>query len=301
MKRGLVLGALVAVGGLSIGLAAWQGRGQDFTITVNTVTDNLYVFRGGGGNTAVFVRTDGVVVVDAKNPGWGQPILAKIKEITDRPVTTLINTHTHGDHVSGNVEFPASVDVIVQENTKTNMEKLPIFARNENRGLARRTFADRMTLGSGADQVDLYYFGPGHTNGDAWVVFPSARAAHAGDLFAGKGLPLVDGGNGGSVLQYPGTLRKAHAGISNVDTIINGHSATTTTWDDLRVFAEFNQDFVTWAQAQLKAGKTPEQAAVEWQVPAKYDGYSSNVSTLFGGLPGRIQLLAEEMKRSGGQ
>jgi glyoxylase-like metal-dependent hydrolase (beta-lactamase superfamily II) len=149
--------------------------------------------------------------------------------------------------------------------------------------------------------VDLYYFGPGHTNGDAWVVFPSARAAHAGDLFAGKGLPLVDGGNGGSVLQYPDTLRKAHAGIRNVNTIINGHSATTTTWDDLRVFAEFNQDFLTWAQAQIRAGKTPEQAAAEWQVPAKYEGYSSNVSTLFGGLPGRIQLLAEEMKHSGGQ
>jgi glyoxylase-like metal-dependent hydrolase (beta-lactamase superfamily II) len=301
MKRSVVLGALGVVGGLSMGVTAWQGRGQDFAIAVDKVTDNLYMFRGGGGNTAVFVRSDGVVVVDAKNPGWGQPILAKIKELTDKPVTTLINTHTHGDHVSGNVEFPASVDVVVHQNTKANMEKLKIFAENQNRGMAKRTFADRLTLGSGADEVDLYYFGPGHTNGDAWVVFPSARTAHAGDLFAGKGLPLVDGPNGGSVLQYPETLRKAHAGIRNVDTVINGHSATTTTWDDLRVFAEFNQDFVTWAQAQLKAGKTPEQAAAEWKVPEKYVGYSSNVSTFFGGLAGRIQLLAEEMRRGGQQ
>lgn len=297
MKRSVVLGALVLLGSLSAGLAAWQGRAQGpREITVDQVKDNLYVLKGGGGNTAVFVRSDGVVVVDAKNPGWGQPILDKIKELTPKPVTVLINTHTHGDHVSGNVEFPATVDVVVQENTKTNMEKLPIFAENANRGMAKRTFRDRLTLGSGADAVELYYFGPGHTNGDAWVVFPALRTAHTGDIFPSRAMPLVDGNNGGSVLHYPDTLRKAHAGISGVDTIINGHNATTTTWDDLRVFAEFNQDFLTWAQAQIRAGKAPEAAAAEWKVPEKYVGYSPNVSNLFGGLAGRLQRLAEEMK-----
>ena len=75
-------------------------------IEVEKVKDNLFVLRGGGGNTAVFVMADGVAVVDAKNPGWGRPILDKIKELTPKPVTVLINTHTHGDHVSGNVDFP---------------------------------------------------------------------------------------------------------------------------------------------------------------------------------------------------
>jgi cyclase len=301
MKREIVLGSLVVVGILSIGVAAWQGGTQDRVVNVSQVKDNLYMLQGGGGNTAVFIQSDGVVVVDAKNPGWGQPILARIKELTDKPVTTLINTHTHGDHVGGNVEFPATVDVIAHENTKTNMEKLTIFAENQNRGMAKRTFTGQMTLGSGADQVDLYYFGPGHTNGDAWVVFPAARTVHTGDIFADKSLPLADGANGGSVLHYPDTLRKAYAGITDVDTIIAGHTSTTMTWDDLRVFAEFNQDFLTWAQAQITAGKTPEQAAAEWSLPAKYEGYSSNVRSLFGGLSGRIQLLAEEMKRAGGQ
>ena len=60
----------------------------------------------------------------AKIPGWGQPILDKIKELTPKPITTLINTHTHGDHVSGNVEFPATVDVVVQENTAANMQEM---------------------------------------------------------------------------------------------------------------------------------------------------------------------------------
>ena len=297
MRRALVLGTLIAIGGLS--LAAYQPPAQQGprVVEVDKVKDNLYVLKGGGGNTAVFVTASGVVVVDAKNPGWGQPILDKIKELTPKPVTALINTHTHGDHVSGNVEFPATVEVITQDNTKANMEKMDIFKQNNSRGMPKRTFKDRLTIGKGADQIDLYHFGPGHTNGDAWVVFPALRTAHLGDLFATKGLPLVDGGNGGSVLNYPETLTKGHSGVKNVDTIINGHSNTTTTWADLKEFVDFNKDFLTWAQTALKSGKTPEAAAAEWKVPEKYQGYSSQVSNLFGGVAGRLQRLQEEMKK----
>jgi cyclase len=299
MRRGVVLGMLLALGALAAVKAQPPAANAPKVVEVEKVKDNLYVLRGqgGGGNTAVFVTANGVTVVDAKNPGWGQPILDKVKELTPKPVTTLINTHTHGDHVSGNVEFPATVDVVTQENTKINMEKLEIFKTNNGRGMAKRTFKDKMTIGSGADQVDLYYFGPGHTNGDAWVVFPAHRIVHAGDIFAGKGMPLVDGNNGGSVLHYSETLMKAYNGIKNVDTIINGHMPVQTTWADLREFADFNKDFLTWAQTELKSGKTPEQAAPGWKVPEKYKGYSPNVSANFGGLAGRLQRLSDEMKK----
>jgi glyoxylase-like metal-dependent hydrolase (beta-lactamase superfamily II) len=299
MRRGIVLGVLLAAGALTAVKAQPPQQQGPKVIEVDKVKDNLYVLKGtnSGGNTAVFIATNGVVVVDAKNPGWGQPILDKVKELTPKPITTLINTHTHGDHVSGNVEFPATIDVITQENTKTNMEKMDIFKQNNGKNLPKRTFKDKMTVGRGADQIDLYYFGPGHTNGDAWVVFPALRTVHAADLFASKALPLVDGDNGGSVLHYAETLNKAYSGIKNVDTIINGHNNTTTTWADLKTFAEFNQDFLTWAQGELKAGKTPQQAAGEWKIPAKYEGYSSTVATLFGGLAGRIQRLSDEMKK----
>jgi cyclase len=297
-----VLGVLMGLGAASIGLSALQqpaGGGQPAPVVeVEKLKDNLYMMKGGGGNSAVFIMSDGVTVVDTKNPGWGQPLLDKIKSVTDKPVLRIINTHTHGDHVSGNVEFPASVDVIVQANTKTNMEKMDIFKQNANRGMAKRTFTDRMTIGKGADQIDLYYFGPGHTNGDAWVVFPALRTVHIGDIFASKGLPLIDAANGGSVLHIHESLNKGYNGIKGVDTVINGHSDTTTTWADVKQFADFNQDFLTWAQSELKAGKTPEQAASEWKVPAKYvsAGYSSQVSANFGGLAGRIQRLQDEMK-----
>src|SRR5206468_2069404 len=228
MKRAFVLGTLIAIGSLS--LAAFQPPQQQGpkVVEVDKVKDNLYVLKGGGGNTAGFVTTNGVVVVDAKNPGWGQPILDKIKELTPKPITLLINTHTHGDHVSGNVEFPATVDVVVQENTKTNMEKMDIFKQNNGKGMPKKTFKDTMTLGSGKDRVDLYYFGRGHTNGDAWIVFPDLRVAHAGDIFSGKNLPLLDMNNGGSGVEIGDSLAKAHAGIKNVDGVITGHSTLMT-------------------------------------------------------------------------
>ena len=216
--------------------------------------------------------------------------------MTAKPVTMLINTHTHGDHVSGNVEFPASVDVVVQENTRTNMEKMPIFKEHKNAGMAKRTFKDRMTIGAGADQIDLYYFGPGHTNGDAWVVFPAHRILHSGDIFAGKSVPLIDTNNGGSMRQIPETLSRAYTGIKNVDAIINGHTPAQTTWADLKEFVDFNRDLVAWMEAGLKAGKTPEQLAAEWKVPEKYKGYSPTVSQLMGGMVGRIQALQKEMQ-----
>ena len=298
MKRALVLGALVVVGGL-VTLRAQPDPNAPKVIEVEKVKDNLFVLRGagGGGNTAVFVMADGVAVVDSKNPGWGAPILAKIKELTPKPVTLLINTHTHGDHVSGNVEFPASVDIVVQENTKTNMEKMPIFKEHNNAGMAKRTFKDRMTIGKGADQIDLYYFGRGHTNGDAWIVFPAYRIVHSGDIFAGKSVPLIDGNNGGSMVEIPGTLRKAHSALNNnVDQIINGHMPAQTTMADLNEFVQFNEELVAYGRAGLKAGKTPEQLAAEWKLPEKYKGYSSQVSTMMGGLAGRFQLLQKEIQ-----
>src|SRR5215207_8988986 len=126
MNRASVLGAVIVTGAMSMAVAAYQQppagaspAAAPRVVQVEKLKDNLFVLTGGGGNTAVFVQANGVTVVDTKNPGWGQPILAKIQELSPKPITTIINTHSHGDHVSGNVEFPATVDIVVQENTAT--------------------------------------------------------------------------------------------------------------------------------------------------------------------------------------
>jgi len=293
MKRIILLGVFLAIGAASLVARGYQPPAQQGpkVVEVEKLKDNLFMLKGGGGNTAVYVGANGVTVVDAKNPGWGQPILDKIKELTPKPVTLLVNTHTHGDHVSGNVDFPATVDIVVQENTKVNMEKMPIFKDNAGKGLPKRTFKDKMTIGSGRDRLDLYYFGRGHTNGDAWVVFPELRVVHAADLFPGKNVPFMDGTNGGSGIAYPQTLSKAAEGIKNVDTIITGHS-TTLPFADLREYAAFVKDFVSWAESEQKAGKSAEAAAAEYKVPDKYKGYMPGAR-----VKGNVELIYSELKR----
>ena len=300
MKRTLVLGSLVVVGALSATLAALQqppapggrqgGRGQQAPsaagLTVDKLRDNLFVLRGGGGNTAVFITANGVVLVDTKIAGWGQPILERVKELTDKPVTTIINTHTHYDHVEGNVEFPATVEVVTHENTAKLMPEMRevygietpgrnVFKDNNGRGLPKRTFNDRLTLGSGADRVDLYYFGRAHTGGDAFVVFPTQRVLHTGDAFPNKGIPIMDANNGGSGVQYPDTIAKV-AALPNIDTVITGHNATTLAIADVKTYADFNRAFVDAVRAAKKAGQTIDEVANTWKVPERFlkDGYT---------------------------
>jgi glyoxylase-like metal-dependent hydrolase (beta-lactamase superfamily II) len=275
-------------------VVAQQGGAQaPKVVDVEKLKDNLFVLKGGGGNTAVFITSTGVVVVDAKNPGWGQPILDKIKTLTNKPITTLINTHTHGDHVSGNVEFPSTVDIIVQENTKTNMAKMipnstaqdqtvpaqTIFQQNGGKGLPKRTFKDKMTLFKGADEVDLFYFGRGHTNGDAWVLFPALKTVHAGDIFSGKNLPLLDANNGGSAALIADSLEKGYNALNKTaDTIITGHS-TQMTMADLKEYIAFNRDFLNDVRTAKAAGKSIDDIAGSWKMPAKYSGYAEPDAT----------------------
>src|SRR5215203_3584497 len=145
MRRSVVLGSLIAVGALSVGLA---GQQRATLPDLQKVKDNLYIIEASspvdrsqftGGNVGVFVTDAGVVVVDTKLTGYGPDILAKIRAVTSKPVTTIINTHSHGDHTGSNDGFPATVEVIAHENTKANMVKMDAFKGDKAQFLPKRT------------------------------------------------------------------------------------------------------------------------------------------------------------------
>jgi glyoxylase-like metal-dependent hydrolase (beta-lactamase superfamily II) len=314
MKRALVLGTVVLAGVLSAGVSALQlpptPPPNVKGLVADKIRDNLFVVRGSdpqafvGGNTAVFIQANGVTLVDSKVPGWGQPLIEKVKELTNKPITTLINTHTHFDHTGGNPDFPATVEVVTHENTARYMKEnnpvsgltieVPdVFKNAGGRGLPKRTFRDRLTLGSGNDRVELYYFGRAHTGGDAFVVFPVARTMHAGDAFPNKGVPIMDANNGGSGVAYPDTLAKA-AALANIDTVITGHANTTLTPADVKEYSDFNRAFVEHVRAAKKAGQTVEQA-IEWKVPERFlkNGYMQPMPNA---LRSNVQVTWNEIK-----
>jgi glyoxylase-like metal-dependent hydrolase (beta-lactamase superfamily II) len=313
MKRAVVLGMIVGAGmavaalgtsaqqappgGREGGQARGGGRGPGFPpiSAPEKVANNLYMIPGQGGNTAAFITANGVVLVDTKLANNGQAILDQVKTVTSKPVTHIINTHTHGDHTGSNDFFPASVEIVTQENTAENMKKMPAFQEEAKKhGLPDRTFKDKMTLLRGADAIDLYYYGQAHTNGDAFVVFRGLRVMHAGDAFANKGQPLIDTANGGSGVAYPQTLTKAAGGIKNVDTVITGHS-TVMKWQDFVDYGEFNRLFVEHARASLAAGKTAEQAMADFKLPEKFKDY--NIAGGRGGPGGNFNVIFTELQK----
>jgi cyclase len=308
--RKLVLGTLIGVGALSMAAA---GQAPPATPTakavaatkIEKVKDNLYVITGSGaedqsafsgGNTAVFITADGVTLVDTKLAGWGPTIVERVKSVTSKPITRIINTHTHGDHTGSNEHFGASIESVVHASTRVNMAKMPEFSGAKAQFLPKRTYTDKLTIGTGADQIDLYYFGRGHTDGDTFVVFTAARTMHTGDIFAWKALPFVDPANGGSVLEQPQTLAKAVAGVKNVDTIIAGHIPVGR-WQDLVDYANFTKDFVAYAEASRKAGKSIDQAVKEYTVDPKYKGFVASVNPEFGGAKANLQIAYDELAK----
>ena len=146
MKRLVVLAALVVLGALSMAVLRAQPTSGD--IQIEKVKDNLYIVTGGrqgggiAGNTTVFIADSGVVLIDAKYAGFGKAILDQVKSVTSKPVTTIINTHSHGDHTGGNPDFPRTVEFVAHENAKTNMARMEEFKGSNAAFLPAKTFKD---------------------------------------------------------------------------------------------------------------------------------------------------------------
>jgi len=293
MKRGILLAASIAAVVTSVSAGAQgQGGGQAIRMQTLSVYDILYVLTGGGGNTLALMRDDGVVLIDTKNPGSGKALQENIASVSDKPVTTIINTHAHLDHTGSNPEFPNATQIIAQEHTKANMQKMDAFKGPNARFLPNKTVADRMTLLDGPDRMELYYFGRGHTDGDLIVVFPEKRVAYFGDLFPAKAAPLIDVANGGSGVEFPKTLARAIAEIKGVARVVTGHDNSIAVmansasgsaifanprpmaWKDLEEYADFNRDFLAAVQEAIKAGKSASEAAASLQLPERYKDYN---------------------------
>jgi glyoxylase-like metal-dependent hydrolase (beta-lactamase superfamily II) len=200
----------------------------------------------------------------------------------------IINTHTHGDHTGNDDKFGTNVEIVAQENTKTNMAKMDAFKGDKAVFLPKRTFKDTLTIGSGKEQINLYYFGAGHTNGDAMVYFPALRVLQTGDLFARKDAPRIDRGNGGSGVAYPQTLSKAVATVKNVDVVVPGH-APLMKWSDLQEYQRFTADLLNEVQTARRGGKNADAAAASINLGDKYKGYTSE------GLKLAVQAIYEEL------
>lgn len=302
MLRACVLSLLVVGGGLSAIVSAQRDAAPPSPpLRLEQLEDNLYVLHGGCmcGNTLFYIADGGVVMVDTKVAGQGDTILEQLRTVTDKPIAMIINTHTHFDHTGSNAEFGAVERIVAHENAKASLMKpscppvtnCDAFKGEDARFLPNVTFSDTRTLNVGTDRIDLYYFGPGHTDGDTWIVFPDIRVAMGGDLFGAKGVPYIDTDNGGTALGYDETIANAVAGLEDIDTVISGH-VEAYPWDDLVRYAEFHRNLESYVLAGLEAGQTAEEVGNAYTPPAHLRDFSFTkpFSTNF------VQLMYDEAR-----
>lgn len=255
MKRMAILAGILLAGGA---VTAVTAQGLPGIEDIEQVSENVYRIAGAGGNTVVFVRSDDVVLVDTKVPGQGESILEQVRAITDLPIGMVINTHSHPDHVGSNAFFANNdgVEVVAQANTAARMtaEGGP-FPPNR----VDTTFTTTRTIGEGEDAIELYWFGAGHTDGDAFVYFPDDGVMMAGDIYAWHMSPLIDPGSGGSMLALPTTVTAAYYGIPGAEQVISGHGAVHSR-EEFLSWVTFNRGLVATAEQTLQFGGTPEAA-----------------------------------------
>ena len=186
-------------------------------VRLQMIAPNLYeVLDGAGSRSGAYIGETAAVVIDAKMDKKSvDQTIAEIAKLTDKPIRYLINTHSDGDHVRGNRFFPETVTVIAQENCRKEF-LVPMRDGKPSewtspelaRFMPAITFRDRMDLHVGSKSIQLWYFGVGHTTGDAVVYFPEEKVAFLGDQVFVTRPQLIHSYKGGNSFEHVKTLSK---------------------------------------------------------------------------------------------
>ncbi|HEY3824733.1 MAG TPA: MBL fold metallo-hydrolase, partial [Bryobacteraceae bacterium] len=248
--------------GLLFAMLAWvaytQNQGKPPELTITKIHDDLYEIVGDGGNVAVLVTSEGILLVDDKFEQDHDAILAKIKTVSKQPVKYVINTHYHQDHSGGNAKFLPTADVISTENARANiLQHKQSNVTGSPVAPARIVFNDETAVFLGGKEVRAKFFGRGHTNGDAVVYFPQLKTIHTGDLMAGTS-PLIDYNGGGSLLEWTKTLDAVMK--LDFDTVIPGHGDVTNK-AGLKTYRDNIEKLQTRVRGLIRSGKTQQEVA----------------------------------------
>jgi glyoxylase-like metal-dependent hydrolase (beta-lactamase superfamily II) len=262
----------------SLAVSTVASAQQDFSkveIKATKVAGNIYMLEGSGGNIGVCAGDDGIVIVDDQYAPLANKIKEALKEISDKPLKFVINTHFHGDHTGGNPEFGTVATIIAHENVRKRLkdggpppggakpapkEALPIV-----------TFNDKTTVHVNGEDIRAIHFPHGHTDGDSVIFFTQANVVHMGDDFVTYGFPFVDVKSGGSIRGMIAGDEKVLGMVQPDTKIIPGHGPLSTP-ADLRKFIDLLKDTRAIVADGIKQGKTVQQLKDE-HVLAKYDGF----------------------------
>jgi len=264
---------------------AFTGAYAQTDLSIEQVKDGLYAIIGSGGNVGVRVTDEGVILIDDKFPRNFAEIQELVGTVSDLPVRYVINTHHHGDHAGGNVEYINIAEIIAHQNARDNM------VRGNQDAPPRMVFTDQTAIYLGGVEVRAFYMGRGHTNGDAVIYFPDLRTVHGGDLLHGIA-PFIDYGNGGSSKGWVETMNNILA--LDFDTAIPGHGAIMGREDVMNFRNQMEAVRLRMADL-IRSGMPKSQASDRIRTPSLSWTMAENGLFMQRSIPGFYDEIAGEL------
>lgn len=201
-------------------------------VTFNKISENLYEVLGGqGARSEVIIGDKAVLIIDAKMDETSEKqIFRMIRNLTDKPIRYLVNTHSDGDHIRGNKYFPETVTIISHENCRNDF-----FLPNSDGSSSEwfdpelmpfvpsLTFRKKMDVYLGSKKIELWHFGIGHTTGDVVVYVPDEKVAFIGDQVMTQRPQLIHAYKGGNTYGHVDNLKKMLETI-DAEKFFSGHN-----------------------------------------------------------------------------
>ena len=240
---------------------------------IKMLNNETGIFTEKGGTILFTFTSDGIVVVDAQFPEQSKHLIDELKRQHDQPFKLLINTHHHGDHTAGNISFKGITEhVLAHFNSKVNQETSAKNNKKEDQQLyPDQTYADTWCQKIGKENFCLYYYGPGHTNGDSLVHLEKANIVHMGDLLFNRRHPFVDRSAGASMKSWINVLDKTLEKFNRKTVYIFGHAGdgyeVTGNAEDLKAFRNYLEKTLEFVATQIKAGKTKDEIIKSPSIP----------------------------------
>lgn len=264
---------------MTFSLLSLRAQDEEVVIKIDTLSQNVFMLTGQGGNIGIYVGEDHVFMIDDQFARLSEKLKTAISGLTNKPIAFLFNTHMHGDHSGGNANFNSDAVILVaqdnvRERIKSSQEKKlakgEITADYLNRMLPEVTFSEDITFYDGDETIMAFHVHNAHTDGDAMVYFSENNVLHMGDTYFSGRYPYMDLKSGGSINGYISAHKKALMVINSETKIIPGHGRPSNKIE-LENYVAMLEEIKYNIQQQIDAGKSLEEVVADDAVSAKYD------------------------------
>ncbi len=278
MKRLFIICALLLSGASLAGSVRAQGDLSKIEIKAEKVAGNVYMLTGGGGNIGVSVGADGILIVDDQFAPLADKIRAALRQLGPGPLKFVLNTHWHGDHTGGNVQFGREAPIIAHDNVRRRLStEQKVLGNNvpasPKEALPVITFNQSLSVHFNGEEIRVIHFPHGHTDGDSVIFFTASNVVHMGDhFFAGK-FPFIDLDNGGNVVGFTKNVGEIITKLPAGAKIIPGHGPLSNA-ADLKLFHRMLVETTAIVDKQKQAGKTLEQIKAQG-LPAEWKDWGT--------------------------